>query len=61
MREYDVKELQSSTFPHDWTFICLCVKEKMRKRGIQSIRLSGYYSPATHKEKQQTWKGDTDE
>lgn len=61
MRECDMKQLAESRFPYDWTFICLCVKEKMRKHGIKSIRLAGYYSPATHKAKQQTWKGDTDE
>ena len=47
--EWQRNQLRAAGFNHDWVFIGLCIKEKMRKRGIKSIPLSGYYSEQTMK------------
>ena len=49
MYEWQRNQLRAAGFVHDWIFIGLCIKEKMRKRGIKSIPLTGYYDPSSAK------------
>lgn len=59
MYEWQRNQLRAAGFVHDWIFIGLCIKEKMRKQGIKSIPLKGYYSPSTAKARQITY-GDSE-
>lgn len=49
MYEWQRNQLRAAGFNYDWVFVGLCIKEKMRKRGIKSIPLAGYYSEQTMK------------
>ena len=60
MYEWERNQLRASGFCYQWTFISLCVKEKMRRRGIKTIPITGRYDPPKEKPRRPKTDGDDD-